>query len=209
MPTAIDISSVAGLIAVGIFTAQILLGLLLSVGYNPLRRWPRQPIKLFTFHNWLGYIGLTSAFIHPLILLGSATAGFRLFDILVPIWSPTQPFENTLGAMAFYLIAFVVLTSYFRRVFGRHRWKQLHYTSYGAAVIFFVHGTLADPLLQNRPVDFIDAEKAYVEGCALLVAAATAWRFARRRHRRRSPLPRLRSQLGRVTQLSGDNNQES
>ena len=35
MPTAIDISSVVGLISVGLFTAQILLGLLLSVGYNP------------------------------------------------------------------------------------------------------------------------------------------------------------------------------
>src|SRR5438876_9964851 len=183
MPTAIDISSVAGLITVGIFTAQILLGLLLSVGYNPLRRWPRQPIKLFTFHNWLGYIGLTAAFVHPLILLGSATAGFRLFDIFVPIWSPKQPFETTLGAIAVYLVAFVVLTSYFRRLFGRHRWKQLHYTSYGAAAIFFVHGTLADPLLQNRPVDFIDAEKVYVEGCAILVAAATAWRVAARRRR--------------------------
>ncbi len=203
MPTAIDISSVAGLIAVGIFTAQILLGLLLSVGYNPLRRWPRQPIKLFTFHNWLGYVGLTTAFIHPLILLGSATAGFRLFDILVPIWSPTQPFENTLGAIAFYLIAFVVLTSYFRRVFGRHRWKQLHYTSYGAAVIFFVHGTLADPLLQNRPVDFIDAEKAYVEGCALLVAAATAWRFARRRQLRQSLLSGRESPFKRGSAVGG------
>src|SRR5436190_12165785 len=184
LPTAIDMSSVVGLIAVGIFTAQILLGLLLSVGYNPIRAWPRlRWAKLFTFHNWLGYIGLTTAFVHPLILLGSATAGFRPFDIFVPIWSPKQPFETTLGAIAFYLVAFVVLTSYFRRLFGRHRWKQLHYTSYGAAAIFFVHGTLADPLLQSRPVDFIDAEKVYVEGCALLVAAATAWRLAvRRRH---------------------------
>jgi DMSO/TMAO reductase YedYZ heme-binding membrane subunit len=194
VPTAIDISSVVGLIAVGIFTAQILLGLLLSVGYNPLRRWPRQPVKLFTFHNWLGYIGLTTAFIHPLILLGSATAGFRLFDIAVPIWSPTQPFENTLGAIAFYLIAFVVVTSYFRRVFGRQRWKQLHYTSYGAAAVFFVHGTLADPLLQNRPVDFVDAEKAYVEGCAILVAAATAWRVAARRRRNQRERGRAKSE---------------
>jgi hypothetical protein len=40
LPTAIDISSVVGLIAVGTFTAQILLGLLLSVGYNPIRKWP-------------------------------------------------------------------------------------------------------------------------------------------------------------------------
>ena len=177
MPTAIDVSSVAGLIAVGLFTAQILMGLLLSVGYNPIRRWPRQRwFKLFTFHNWLGYIGLALAFTHPLILLASSTAGFRLFDILVPLWSPVQPIPTTLGAIAFYLIAFVVLTSYFRRVFGRHRWKQLHYTAYAAAAVFYVHGVWADPLLKNRPVDFIDAEKAYVEGCALLVVAATIWR---------------------------------
>jgi DMSO/TMAO reductase YedYZ heme-binding membrane subunit len=181
VPTAIDVSSVLGLIAAGIFTVQILLGLLLSVGYNPLRQFPHQRLKLFTFHNWLGYVGLATALIHPLILLTSSTAKFRLFDIFVPIWSPTQPFENTLGAIAFYLVSFVVLTSYFRRLFGRHRWKQLHYTAYAAALVFYVHGTLADPLLQNRPVDFIDAEKAYVEGCALLVVAATVWRYRARR----------------------------
>jgi sulfoxide reductase heme-binding subunit YedZ len=181
MPTAIDVSSVVGLVAVGIFTAQILLGLLLSAGYNPVRKWPRRRLKLFTFHNWLGYIGLTTALTHPLILLLSSTAGFKLFDVFVPIWSPTQPFENTLGAIAFYLITFVVLTSYFRRVFGRRRWKQLHYTAYAAAAVFYVHRTLADPLLQNRPVDFIDAEKAYVEGCGLLVATATLWRYKVRR----------------------------
>jgi methionine sulfoxide reductase heme-binding subunit len=181
VPTAIDVSSVLGLVAVGIFTAQILLGLLLSVGYNPRRQFPRQNVKLFTFHNWLGYIGLSTALIHPLILLLSSTAGFTLFDVFVPIWSPTQPFENTLGAIAFYLVAFVVLTSYFRKLFGRHRWKQLHYVAYAAAAVFYVHGTLADPLLQNRPVDFIDAEKAYVEGCGLLVLAATLARIKWRR----------------------------
>ena len=177
LPTAIDISSVVGLIAVGLFTAQILMGLLLSVGYNPIRQWPRQRwIKLFTFHNWLGYLGLATAFIHPLTLLASATAGFRLFDIFVPIWSPVQPLPTTLGAIAFYVIAFVVLTSYFRRAFGRHRWKQLHYVAYAAATVFFVHGVWADPLLQNRPIDWIDAEKVYVEGCALLVMTATMMR---------------------------------
>src|SRR6478672_3580134 len=176
LPTAIDVSSVVGLIAVGVFTAQILLGLLLSVGYNPLRRWPHQKVKLFTFHNWLGYIGLAMAATHPLILLASSTAGFRAFDIAVPIWWPTQPIPSTLGAIAFYLLAFVVLTSFFRKVFGRHRWKQLHYTAYAAAAVFYVHGVWADPLLKNSPIDFVDAEKVYVEGCALLVIAATLWR---------------------------------
>ena len=182
MPTAIDLSGTAGLVAVGVFTAQILLGLLISVGYNPIRRWPRvRGLKLFTFHNWLGYIGLGLAFVHPTILLASTTAGFRLFDVLVPVWSPTQPVPNTLGAIAFYLVAFVVATSYFREVFGHRRWKLLHYAAYGAATVFFVHGVWADPLLKNRPPDFIDAEKVYVEGCAVLIAVATYARFKGRR----------------------------
>jgi len=170
-------------------TAQILLGLLLSVGYNPLRQFPHQRIKLFTFHNWLGYIGLATALTHPLILLTSSTAGFTVFDVFVPIWSPTQPIPSTLGAIAFYLVGFVVLTSYFRRVFGRHRWKQLHYVAYAAAIVFYVHGTWADPLLKNRPVDIIDAEKVYVEGCGFLVLMATAWRYRYARSRRPNPVP--------------------
>jgi len=186
VPSPVDISSVTGLTALGLFTAQILIGLLLSVGYNPIRRWPRQRwIKLFTLHNWLGYIGLATAATHALILLFAPDkAGaqlFRLFDILVPIWSPVQPIPTTLGATAFYLIAFVVLTSYFRRAFGHRRWKLLHYTAYAAAAVFFVHGVWADPLLQNRPIDFIDAEKVYVEGCALLVLAATVMRIRYKR----------------------------
>lgn len=181
MPTAIDVSSVAGLTAIGVFTAQILLGLLLSVGYNPVRHWPRRRLKLFTFHNWLAYTGLGIAVAHPLILLLSATAGFRLFDIAVPIWSPTQPFQNTLGAVALYLVAFVVVTSYLRRAYAHHTWKLLHYTSYAAAAVFFAHGLLADPNLQNKPVDWIDAEKVYVEGCALAVVVATAMRVRWRR----------------------------
>lgn len=185
-PSAIDISSVVGLVAVGVFTAQILFGLLLSIGYNPVRQWPRlRWFKLFTFHNWLGYIGLAAAAAHALILLTTKDKiggpVFRLLDIVVPISSPVQPIPNTLGAIAFYLIAVVVLTSYFRTLFGRRRWKQLHYTAYAAAAVFYVHGVWADPLLQNRTPDFVDAEKAYVEGCALVAAAATVWRA---RHRR-------------------------
>jgi len=185
VPTAVDVSSVVGLIAVGIFTAQILLGLLLSVGYNPLRQWPRQRLKLFTFHNWLGYIGLATAATHALsLLLVQAKSGgrlFRVFDLLVPIWSPIQPLPNTLGAIAFYLVTFVVLTSYFRRAFRHHTWKLLHYTAYAAAAVFFVHGVIADPNLQNLPIDYIDGEKVYVEACALVIVVATVIRVKWRR----------------------------
>jgi hypothetical protein len=52
----------------------------------------------------------------------------------------------------------------------------LHYAAYGAAAVFYTHGVTADPLLKNRPIDWIDAEKVYVEGCAVVVLAATGWR---------------------------------
>ena len=131
--------------------------------------------------------GAPTALTHPLILLLSSTAGFKLFDVFVPIWSPTQPFENTLGAVALYLVAFAAITSYFRHVIGFHRWKQFHYVTYAAAAVFYVHGILADPLLQNRPVDWIDGEKVYVEVCLLVVGAVTAWRFTYARRRRVRP----------------------
>ena len=119
-------------------------------------------------------------------MLFSTRHTFRVIDIAWPFSSPQQPGVNTVGAAALYLVAFVVITSYFRHAFGFRRWKQLHYTTYAAACAFFVHGILSDPLLENRPVDWIDAEKVYVEGCAVLVAFGTAWRIRARRKRVRS-----------------------
>jgi predicted ferric reductase len=181
--SAVELSADIGLVALALLTTNLLLGLLVSVGYNPVRRWPRRRIKLFTFHNWTGYVALAAAALHPIVILFSATAGFMLRDVLWPIRSPAQPVENTIGAVGLYLVVFAVLTSYFRHVFGFHRWKQLHYTTYAAAVAFFIHGLLTDPQLKNRPVDWIDAEKLFVEMCIALVAGGTIWRviYAKRR----------------------------
>src|SRR5258708_28543091 len=172
--TAVGVSGTIALGAVGLLTANLLLGLLLSVGYNPARQWPRQRMKLFTLHNWTGYVALAAVVLHAGALVFSSAPRFRLYDILVPIDSPVQPLSNNLGALGFYLVAIVVVTS-LRRVrsaLGRHWWKLAHYTTYAAAVVFFTHGVIADPLLQNRPIDFIDAEKVYVEACDLVVAGA-------------------------------------
>jgi len=186
--TAVDISGTIALGAIGLLTLNLLLGLLLSVGYNPRRQWPRQPVKLFTFHNWTGYLALAAVVLHFGTLLFSSKPVFRLYDVLLPIESPVQPFANNLGALGFYLVTIVVVTSLksVRTALGRHWWKLIHYTTYAAAAVFFTHGILADPLLEGRPPDFIDAEKVYVELCALTVVAATVWRIRHRRATRRA-----------------------
>jgi DMSO/TMAO reductase YedYZ heme-binding membrane subunit len=181
--TAVEVSGTIALGAIALLTLNLLLGLLLSVGYNPSRQWPRQRVKLFTLHNWTGYVAFAAVVVHGGALLFSANPPFRLFDVLVPVASPVQPVSNTLGAVGFYLLAAVVLTSVrrVRSALGRHYWKAVHFTTYAAAAVFFAHGIIADPLLLGRPVDPIDAEKVYVELSAGAVGAATVWRVRQRR----------------------------
>lgn len=186
--SAVDFSGTIALGAVGLLTLNLLLGLLLSVGYNPTRQWPRQRVKLFTFHNWTGYVAFAAVAIHAGALLFSTEPRFRPADVLAPIHSPVQPMSNTLGAAGFYLVAIVVASSLkrVRSSLGRHRWKAIHYTTYAAAAVFFIHGVIADPQVKGRPIDFIDAEKVYVELCGLAVLAAIVWRFRHRRAIRRA-----------------------
>jgi len=68
-----------------------------------------------------------------------------------------------------------------RTALGRHLWKPIHFTTYAAALVFFIHGIIADPQLKNRPVDFVDAEKVYVELCAIAVLVAIFYRVKYRR----------------------------
>src|ERR1700682_2728278 len=175
--TAIELSSYFGLAAMTLLTLNILIGLVMSVKYNPVRHWPHRRINTFKIHNWAAYIALSIAAMHPVILLFSSTAKFTLVDILYPANAPKQPWINVLGALALYTLAFVVVTSYFRGELGRKRWKSLHFPAYGTAALFYVHGILTDPNLKDQPIDFLDGEKVYVELCMLLVIVAEMLRI--------------------------------
>jgi methionine sulfoxide reductase heme-binding subunit len=177
----VDFSGTVGLIAMSLFTLNILMGLLVSVNYNPQTWWPHRklPFPFWKLHNWNAYLAICVAILHPTILLfvNAKDVHFRLRDILLPIDSPHQTFYNTLGATTLYLLLFVVVTSYFRPQLRYRPWKKLHYTAYAAAAVMYVHGTLIDPNLKDQPTDFLDGEKVLVELCFLLVVAASIWRW--------------------------------
>jgi predicted ferric reductase len=177
--SAVDISGTVGLIAMVMLTLNILMGLLVSVNYNPKTWWPHRklPMPFWKLHNWNGYLALGVAALHPIILLFSSTAKFGVGDILLPIHSPGQTLYNCLGALTFYSFLFVVVTSYFRPQLRYRPWKKLHYVAYAAAALMYIHGTLIDPNLKNMPTDFLDGEKVLVEVCFLVVVAASIWRW--------------------------------
>jgi sulfoxide reductase heme-binding subunit YedZ len=185
--TAIDLSSFFGLGAITLLTLNILIGLLLSTKYNPVRNWPHRRVDTVKLHSWTAYTALAVSLVHPVLILFSSTAHFHVVDIAWPLHAPRQPVVNTLGALALYLLVVVVVTSYFRFEIGRRIWKPLHFATYGLFALYAAHGLLTDPNLRDGPLDPLDAEKVYVELCILLVLIGIALRV---RWQLRQPSPR-------------------
>ena len=174
--TFIDLTSYVGLTATGLLTFNLLLGLLLSTRYNPVASWPHRRLPLYDLHNWTGYVALAVVLLHPVMLLPSATAKFGWLDIVLPFWAPEQPVINTIGAFAAYALIFVVVTSYYRNRIGIRTWKKLHYVAYAVTVTLFAHSLLTNPNLDDKPIDYLDGGKVFVEACTLIALAAITWR---------------------------------
>src|ERR1043166_6337701 len=178
--TVLDLSAYIGLTAVGAIPLNMLLGTLMIFRYSPVRQWPHRRFNYFRLHNISGYVALSLAVIHPMVLLFNKATRFRVVDLLYPVHSPSQPLENTIGAVALYAIAIVVVTSYLRLQLGRRVWKSFHFAIYIAAAALFWHSLFTDPDLKNSPVDWFDGGKIFVELCLLVIVAAgvARWRHA-------------------------------
>ncbi len=170
--TAIDIISYVGLAACGTMGLGILLGLLLSIKYNPEVSWPRRKLPIFRVHNTLSYVTVLLIIAHPLLLLTAEGKGFGLTEILLPFLGSYQPFENTLGAIALYATLVVFVTSYFRKSLSFRRWKTIHYANYLTAITFLFHSMLTNPTLSDKPIDFTDGGKVFVLACVVVVTLA-------------------------------------
>ena len=190
----IELSADLGLIALGAVTVNICIGLLIAVRYSPKQKWPHRRFDLFRIHRWTAYLAVALTLAHPIILLFSRRVKFRFLDIALPLWSPQQPVENTIGAAALYLLLLVLITSLVRVSMTRQIWKRLHYLVYPAAAALFIHGLLTDPELNHRSIDWLDGEKVFVEVCFLVIITAS---LAALRYRRKKDAAERRLGLGK------------
>lgn len=174
--TLLDLCAYLGLGATGAASLNLLLGLLISLRYSPVRCWPHRHINLFALHQWTAYATIVLLLSHPAVLLFLDKPHFRLFDILLPIRSPLQPVINVVGAAAMYLLLLVFITSLLRGRIGRPVWRKLHYLVFPAAILLFVHSILTDPDLKDGHPDLLDGGKVFVEILVLVCFAATAIR---------------------------------
>ena|SRR5579872_2605587 len=176
----LDVSAVVGLCAMVTLTVNVLLGMLLSTAYKANPLWKKLPamvkrVNILWLHNGTAYLALTLVLLHPLLLVLDTGTKFTVLDIVFPLHAPKQSFFVTLGALAMYALVTVIITTQkvIKKKMSFRLWKNIHFISYGTAMLFIVHGLIMDPELKDRPTDWLDGEKLLCEVCLAVLIVAT------------------------------------
>jgi methionine sulfoxide reductase heme-binding subunit len=115
-------SRAAGIVAILLLSASLLLGLLLATRTAPARWRPR----LGTAHERLSLVALGALAAHGAFLLGDAWLHPGAAGLLVPFAMDYRPFFTGLGVLAGYLAVALGLSYYARRRVGARRWRSAH-----------------------------------------------------------------------------------
>ena len=158
----------SGVVTLLLLTAAVALGIVTSVRWSS-PKWPRFVIEWL--HRNVSLVVLVFLAIH----VGSAVIdGFvplRWIDAVIPFGAGYKPLWVGLGAIAFDLLAAIVITSLLRVRVGYRAWRFVHWAAYACWPIAVAHslGTGSD-----RAHGWL----FLVEGLALVVVLiAVSWRL--------------------------------
>ncbi len=126
-----------GLVAFGLVTLSMTLGLLLST--RLAKSWPGAPAA-FAFHQEASLVGLGLAALHGLLLLGDRHTPFTPLQVILPFNAPVHPLAVGLGQLAFFGMGILVASHYLRRHLGPRIWRGLHGISFAVYLAVVAHG---------------------------------------------------------------------
>ena len=180
----IEISGVLGMTAAVLLTLNICMGIAMRTAYKKWSIWKQLPdkfkiFKMIDLHNYTSYGVIALVLIHILILPLDPNSGFSYASILWPIKNNHQPLFVWLGYFSFVALLVVIITTQkvIKKLLGVKLWKNIHVISYLTGLLFIAHAIVMDPLLKDRPTDFIDTEKVFMEICGIILIIAFYWRY--------------------------------
>ncbi len=137
-PVAWYVARAAGLVAFGLLTLSVWLGLGMST-----RLATRFQKRLFGWHQTLAWTGLSMLGLHAGALLFDPTLHFGLPSVLVPFASAWRPGAVAAGVIAGWLTLMLAVSFRLRKWIGQKGWRRLHYASFGAFVLALGHALTA------------------------------------------------------------------
>jgi sulfoxide reductase heme-binding subunit YedZ len=176
-------SRASGIVALGLVTASVGLGLLMA---SKLLRRPGLNRKLAKVHEHLALAGLTSIAVHGITLLGDSWLNPGVSGIAIPFSMSYRPFFTGLGIIAGYLAALLGLSFYVRRRIGGRLWRKLHRATSLVYVMGVVHALGAGT----------DASTLWLRGLLLVTGAPILFLLLVR------IIPRRQSDIARARTVS-------
>ncbi len=129
------VSRASGIVALGLVTVAVLLGLTMSTKLLRRRGIGRTLVRL---HEHVALVALGAIAVHGLALLGDPWLHPGVKGLTVPFTMSYRPLFTGLGILAGYLAALLGLSFYARRRIGVKLWRRLH----RATVLVWVLGVI-------------------------------------------------------------------
>jgi hypothetical protein len=181
VPLAWLVARASGLVAFGLLTLSMWLGLAMSTRLLG----PRRQKALFGWHRTLVWTALSMVGLHMAAVLADPLLHFGLPAVLVPLAAPWKPVGVAAGVTGGWLALALALSFRAKKWVGHRWWRLLHYASFAAFALFLGHalavGTdlkgLGGPILaalSAGPIIWLGLARVLLPRTAVRPAAATA-----------------------------------
>lgn len=138
LPIAWLIARAAGLVAFGLLTLSVWLGLAMSTRLLPATRTK----MLLGIHRTLAWTGLSMLVLHTGALVFDPFLHFNAISVLVPGAASWRPGSVALGIVAAWLSLALAASFNARKWIGQKGWRRLHYASFAAFWLALGHAVL-------------------------------------------------------------------
>jgi methionine sulfoxide reductase heme-binding subunit len=139
VPLAWLVARSSGLVAFGLLTLSVWLGLAMSTRLLG----PKRQKLLLPLHRTLAWTGLSMVALHVGALLLDPVLHFGVLSVLVPGTPTWRPAAVALGVVAGWLSLALAASFNARRWIGQKGWRRLHYASFAAFWLALGHAVLA------------------------------------------------------------------
>jgi DMSO/TMAO reductase YedYZ heme-binding membrane subunit len=134
------VARASGVVAWGLITGAVVLGLWLSLRLS--RNRPR-PAWTLDLHRFLGGLAVAFTGVHLAGLVADSYVSFGATELFVPFASSWRPTGVALGVIGVYLLVAIEITSLLMRRLPRRLWRGVHLTSYVLFVLATAHMLVA------------------------------------------------------------------
>ena len=145
LPIAWLIARAAGLVAFGLLTLSVWLGLAMSTRLLG----PKRQKALLGLHRTLVWVGLAMLALHMIAVFLDPTLHFGALAVLVPFAAPWKTGAIAAGVIGGWLSLMLAVSFRMRKWIGQKGWRRLHYLSFGAFALALGHALLVGTDLQG------------------------------------------------------------